>query len=631
MNRKKTNFKSSSLVKSNLKDAKQPSNETLTKLLLFYQNGQFDKAEKLAVLLTDKYPNNQFAWKVLGALFRQSGRISESLVPMQMSAKLAAHDAEAHNNLGVTQQDLRQLGHAEKSFRLSISLNPKYAEAHYNLGLLLMKSGKLDEARASFEQSIKCKPDYGRAHSDLGVTLHQLGNHEGAEKHYKESIKYEPQCAQTHNNLGVTLQELGRFDEAVASHEHSIFLEPRHAEAHCNLGVALQELGKLQLALKSYHTATLLRKNYADAHYNMGVTYQELGDLTAAEYHFLQALDFDPYQTQAHRTLSTIKSYTLEDTQFITMRNLYSDESISEEQRCDINFGLANAYEKVGDFKNAFEHFYRANLIRKKQLNYDIEQDIKLFDSIQKNHQIIGENSLDLSKLEASIRPIFIVGMPRSGTTLAEQIISSHSQVTGGGELGLISYLGRRIAIGSSVADSSSISDLRENYFKRLSLLPEANLTITDKTPQNFRFLGLIAAAFPEARIIHLRRDPAAVCWSNYRQYFASKGLGYCYSLNDVIDYFKLYDALMDFWRRELQIEIYELDYEQLVENQETETRKLIGHLKLSWDPKCLSPESSHRAIKTATNIQIRRKVYRGSSLHWRRYLPYLNGAFDDL
>ena len=165
----------------------------------------------------------------------------------------------------------------------------------------------------------------------------------------------------------------------------------------------------------------------------------------------------------------------------------------------------------------------------------------------------------------------------------------------------------------------------------KLQSVSNGNLIVTDKMPQNFCYIGLLAAAFPEAKIVHVKRNPAAVCWANYKQYFAVKSTGYCNTIDDVISYHKLYESLMVFWTNTLSKRIYNLDYEQLTVNQESETRQLIDYLDLDWDEKCLSPQNNKRKVATASNVQIRKKVYRGSSEQWKKYQPFLNGAFDSL
>ena len=230
-----------------------------------------------------------------------------------------------------------------------------------------------------------------------------------------------------------------------------------------------------------------------------------------------------------------------------------------------------------------------------------------------------------------SITPIFIAGMPRSGPTLVEQIISSHSQITGAGELTYAAQFGGKIATGLSEVNDSALLDFRHKYLTKLRDVSNGNLIITDKMPQNFRWIGLLAAAFPEAKIIHFKRNPAAVCWANYKQFFASKNLGYCYALDDVVSYHCLYKNLIEFWTNTLGKRIYNLDYEFLTVFQESETRQLIDYLGLDWDEKCLSPQNNSRSVATASNVQIREKVYQGSSQKWKKYQPFLNGAFDSL
>ena len=190
---------------------------------------------------------------------------------------------------------------------------------------------------------------------------------------------------------------------------------------------------------------------------------------------------------------------------------------------------------------------------------------------------------------------------------------------------------GATIATGITEVNNESLLNFRGKYLDKLKYVSNGNLIVIDKMPQNFRYIGLLAAAFPEAKIIHVKRNPAAVCWANYKQYFVSKSIGYCYAIDDIINYHKLYENLMDFWINTLSNRIYNLDYEQLTVNQESETRQLIDYLDLAWDKNCLSPQNNTRRVATASNLQVRQKVYQGSSEQWKKYQPFLNGALDGL
>ena len=609
--------------------AQNPPRELLVRLLGHYQNGQFSDAEKLAVSITQAFPMNQFSWKVLGALLGATGRNSEAADANKTAVALAPQDAEAHLNLGNTLQELGQFDASVASYQRVIALKPDYAEAHYNLGSTLQRMGRLDEAVASYTQAVALKPENALAHNNMGNTLAALGRLEDALASYAQAIALKPDYALAHNNLGNMLTALGKLDEAENSYNQSIALNPNFAEAQNNLGSTLQKLGRLEESEAHFRRAIALNPDFAEAHYNLGSTLQRIGRLDEAETSYKEAIALKPSYAKAHRMLASIKKFDVMDDQYALMHQLYLNEDISDEQRCEINFGLAKAYEDLGNFERAFDHYGEGNALRKKLLKYDINVDVDLFKKIRSNNHNIVKNSLGADSFHNNLMPIFIVGMPRSGTTLVEQIISSHSQVTGAGELNFVNQFGADIATGATATNYELLLDFRHRYLNKLQNVSDGKLIVTDKMPQNFRYLGLIAAAFPEAKIVHVKRKPAALCWANYKQYFVSKTLGYCYAIDDVISYYTLYKNLMDFWTNTLSDRIYDLDYEQLTVNQKSETRQLIDYLGLDWDEKCLSPQNNIRGVATASNVQVRKKVYKGSSEQWEKYIPFLNGAFD--
>ena len=578
-------------------DIKNPSHAQLSRLMECYEKRHFDEAEKLALSITQEFPKHPFSWKVLGATLKQTGRLLESLTPSQKAVELSPQDAEAYNNLGTTLAELKQLEKAEGSLRQAIALKPDYVEAYNNLGSTLKELGRLKEAEASYKKAIALKPEYAEAYNNLGVLLKELVKFIEAEASYRKAISLKPNYANAHNNLGITLAELRRFDEAEVSYRKAISLKPDFAEIYSNQGVMLKEQGRINEAKENYNKALMLKPNYATA----------------------------------HRHLSLLKTYDEYDEQFIKMREIYEDKDISEEELSHINFGLAKAYEDLGDYERAFVHYSEGNTLRKKLLKYDISKDKELFKQIQNTYSRIAPIFLNLKKSSQKIIPIFIVGMPRSGTTLVEQIISSHTQVTGAGELPFAAQFGAPIARGFSQADYETVVNFRNKYLENIKILSKGNRFVTDKMPQNFLYIGLLSAAFPEGKIVHVKRNPAAVCWANYKQYFTSEGIGYSYDINDTVSYHKLYENLMEFWGSSLSNRIYTLDYEQLTVNPEKETRQLIKSIDLGWDEKCLSPQNNSRIINTASSLQVREKIYQGSSEQWKKYQPYLNGTFDNL
>ena len=444
----------------------------------------------------------------------------------------------------------------------------------------------------------------------------------------KQNLKANNPTQQQISNLLEHYQN-GRFSDAEKLAVHITQDFPKHQFAWKVLGAVLGATGRKSEAVDANQKAVALSPQDAEVHSNLGNTLKALGRLDEAEASYNQAIALKPDLADAHRNLTLMKKFDAQDEQYSKMQELYLDKNISEEQRCHINFGLAKACEDLGDFEQAFAHYSEGNMQRKKLLNYDINKDVERFRKIKSNYPQIAYNSLEPEKFSKDLMPIFIVGMPRSGTTLVEQIISSHSKVTGAGELAFAAQFGAAIATGITEANNESLLNFRSKYLTKLKSVSNENLIITDKMPQNFRYIGLLAAAFPEAKIIHVKRNPAAVCWANYKQYFVSKNIGYCYAIDDVISYHKLYENLMDFWTNTLSNRIYKLDYELLTVNQGSETRQLIEYLGLDWDEKCLSPQNNMRSLATASNVQVRKKVYRGSSEQWRKYQPFLNGALD--
>ena len=432
-----------------------------------------------------------------------------------------------------------QSGKYEEAEKLATSIAmqfPTHQLSWQILGIVFSKTGKKSEAVNANQRVVHLVPNDAQAHYNLAVSLKELGRLDEAEASYKKAIILKSDFTQAHSNLGNVLKELGRLNEAEASYKKALILKPDNAEAHYNLGVALKELGRLDEAEASYKKAIILKSDYPQAYNNLGIMYQELGKLDEAEASYKKSIILKPDFSQAHRHLASVKKFSKRDDHFLQMQKLLNEGSYSEEQRCHFNFALAKASEDLGEIENAFSYYKEGNTLRKKLLNYDITRDIKLFKQIKKCYAKIKENTLEIKNTQNKLTPIFIVGMFRSGTTLVEQVISSHSKVAGAGELTFAEILGDSIARGLSILNKNTLLNFRENYIKKLQALSNGSLIVTDKNPQNFRYIGLLSAAFPDSKIVHVRRNSAAVCWGNYKQFFASKNVGYPYDLNDIIE-----------------------------------------------------------------------------------------------
>ena len=578
-------------------DTQMPPQEQLQILANLYTEGQHQKALNKGSQLLEQFPNSINLYNIIGAANNGLGRFDEAIKTYGIVLSIKPNYAEAYNNIGVNLQEQGKLDAAIEAYNKALSIKPSYAEAYNNMGFNLQEQGKLEEAIEALNKALSIKPDYPDAYINLGNALKDQGKLEEATEAYNKVLAIKPNYADIYNNMGIVLKDQGKQGEAIESLKKALSLKPNYADAYNNLGVTLQDQGKFEEAIEAYNKAISLKPDYAEA----------------------------------HRNLSPIKKYSKEDKQFLQVQELYKRDGLSDDIRCHLSFTLAKMYEDIGELDQSYSHLSTGNALRKKLLKYSINQDQELFTKLKNTQPNLLKNSLEINENSIEPTPIFILGMPRSGTTLVEQIVSSHSNVIGASELRFVEKYGAALATNLKSVNRAYISGFREQYLSKLTKLSKGKQFVTDKMPQNFSFIPLICAAFPEAKIIHVERNAAATCWSNYKQYFRARGLGYCYDLKDVVDYYRLYVDLMEFWQSQYSKRIYNLNYEELTTHQENETKNLIKHLGLNWEEACLSPHLNKRSVKTASQQQVRQQVYQGSSEAWRKYEPYLNGAFDSI
>ena len=488
--------------------------------------------------------------------------------------------------------------------------------------------GEIDSAIISFNKAIKLKPDYEEAYFNLGVAFHQTGQLGEAINCYEKAISIKHAYPTAHNNLGLIALSQGQLDNALKSLEWAVAYNPEYAEAHNSLGAAFQELNQFEKAMNSFNKAVTLNPQYSKGLLNMAIISEIMNLPDEASEYYEKVLTLEPNYTEAYRNQSRTKKYKKNDPQIAQMQSIYSNDKLGISDKVQINFALAKVNEDLGNQKDFFKHLNEGNRLRKKELNYSFKESKNFHSSLvrlfSKDKPKINKSSLN----PLDIRPIFIVGMPRSGTSLVEQIISSHHSVHGAGELNnfknvatpsLTNYIDNLI---NTINDDDLLS-IRRNYIKSLTDLSVDEKIITDKMPVNFRLVGLILTAIPEAKIIHLKRDPIATCWSNYKHYFAN-GNGFTYNQDDLANFFVLYQEIMKFWHKTFPSKIYDISYERLTTHQEDETHKLLKYCELDWDNNCLNFHKNTRAVITASASQVRQKMYQGSSDAWKKYEKFL-------
>ena len=561
----------------------------------------------------------------------QQGQLQQALGNVKKLLGQFPESVTLHNISGAANAGLGQLDAAIESYKHALKIKPDYAEAFNNMGAVLFDKCDLKAAIDSYQQALKINPDYVEAYYNMGAALKDKGDLEAAVDSYKHALKINPDYAEAYLNMGTALFDKGDLEAAVDCIKHALKIKPDSAEAYNNMGNVLQDKGDLNTAIENYKQAIKIKPNYAEVYNNMGNTLQYKGDLKAAIENYKQALKFKPNYAEAHRNLSSVTKYDDKTPHVVQMQNLYQDKNITEDQRCHLSFALAKAFEDLNDLDQSFSYLVLGNELRKNQLAYNIEKDIKFFDLLKNTYPMLKRLSPPTLEVSHEPQPIFILGMTRSGTSLVEQIVSSHSKVTGAGELNYVSQFGAKYAAGLTRINSEALLDFRNRYLGALEKNANDRSIVTDKMPENFKYVGLILLAFPEAKIVHVKRNPAATCWSNYKHYFAAKGLGHCYELNDLVTYYGLYRQLMQFWQDQSGDRIYNLNYDNLTINQEKETRSLFQYLGLEWEDACISPQNNKHNVRTASQQQVRQKVYKDSSQKWRRFEPFISGAFDSL
>ena len=648
-------------------NATPPLDNKINSIIELYSSGHISEALDTVQTLISQYPNEALLHNIGGVCFKATGQLEMAVQSFKSAVAIKSDFADAHYNLGLTFQELNQLEAAIKSYQVTLGLQNSYFKAHNNLGIIYKELGQLDESVNSYEKALKIQPDFAEAYNNLGNTLNELDKFDDSVKAYEEALKIQPdylevwnnlgkilnkigqidkavkcyekaiainpEYAEAHNNLGVTLTELSQLHEAVKCYEKAIAINLDYDEAYLNLGIALEKLGQSEEALNSYEQALVINPDCADAYNNIGYILRGLGQLDEAFSSYVHALAIDSENTKFHRNLALMKNYTKGDTQFIQMQSLLSANNLNQSERANLCFALAKAYADLGEKDELFKVLNEGNQLRKEELNYSIEKDLNNHSLLRK---IFKSSIKESSYKSLTIRPIFIVGMPRSGTSLVEQIISSHHKVHGAGELptlnNLVAPILNNYLSSNHVLSKENFLLIREEYsYCHLSNLNTTESFITDKMPANFENIGFILKAFPEAKVVHLKRDAMAICWSIYQRYFPAEGLGFPYDMEDLGRFYNSYTEMMTFWHKLFPNQIYDISYEDLTTNQEEETRKLLEYCELEWDENCLNFHKNKRAIKTASSLQVRNKMYQGSSEAWKKYADQLKPLMNTL
>jgi tetratricopeptide (TPR) repeat protein len=584
------------------KKNKPTVSELLQNGMAHHQLGRLQEAEAIYLSILKEQPQQPDALHLMGVIAAQVGKHDIAVGLIESAIKINPNVPDFYNNCGEAYRALHKTDLAISHYEQAIAIKPDFAEPHNNLGIALQGLGRQEDAITHFEQALVIKPDYAEAHNNQGNSLRELGRPDDAVTHFQQSLAIRPDFAQAHNNLGNVLQELLRQEDAISHYEQALAIMPDFTEAHNNLGAALQELGRKEEAISHYEQALAIKPDYAEAHRNLSI--------------------IKPGQEQVS-----------------IIEQLLKGPPVSEKDVMHYHYSLGNIFDDAKSFDKAFEHYLKANTLKRNTITYNPRKHSVFVDSLIKVYSKSYFQEKYVAGSDSEL-PVFIVGMPRSGTSLIEQIVASHPQVYGAGELSSIWRIEQAISKQfetsgpypecMSLCDDAIAVQLSAQHLNEICKYSQDATRITDKLPDNFLRIGLIKTLFPKARIIHCQRNAMDTCSSIFLNYF-DKGNEYSFDLTELGQYYLDYVRLMAHWRSLFAVEIFELQYEEIVMDQEKVSRQLVAYLGLEWDKKCLGFYKNKRAVRTTSNFQVRKPIYTKSINRWKQYEKHLGPLMETL
>ena len=570
------------------------------------------------------------------------GRLAEAEAAYARAIALEPGHGAAINNRGAALIGLGRPTEALACFERALELNASDAGAHANRANALCSLGRPREALAAADRALELQPNAVAALLNRGLALNDLGHPDEALRCFDLAVRLAPAYAEAHSNRGNVLHALRRPEDAVAAYERALEIRPDFPEALSNRGNVLRELGRTDDALASLDRAIALRPAYADAWENRGVTLVELGRIDEAIAAIETTLELAPDRVRPNQVLIELRKVTPGDRSLQALEAAARRESaLFPEDRIRLNFALGKAYADLGEHDRCFARYARGGVLKRAASAYDEAATMQAIGAIIEAYDKTRLRRRT-GKGDPSRVPVFVLGMPRSGTTLIEQILSRHPKVLAAGETP--AFADALDALGGEPRDAvrrmADFADLSPGTLKALGAdylarvcdgAPAGVERIVNKTTVNFLIAGLIHLALPKARIIHARRDAADTCWSCFTKLFVHD-LPHTYDLRELGRYYRAYERLMEHWRQALPPGVMlEVQYEDVVSDLEGQARRMVEHCGLEWDPACLDFHAAERQVRTASVLQVRRPIYATSVGRWRAYEKHLGPLLEAL
>jgi tetratricopeptide (TPR) repeat protein len=602
--------------------------------LQLHRQGHLAQAEAIYQQILRKFPNQADTLNALGMLLQQRGLISDAISNFRKALQADRHATHVYLNLGEALRVSGLLDDAWETIQKALKLKPSYPEAWYCLANILHDQNKPKEAIQYYKRVIQSAPQFTLARNSLGVALQETGQLKEAIIELQEAIRLQPEHSDTHLNLANTYYKNDEKDLAKKHYIACLSLSPHTPQAH--LGLAQLKLDSLIVSeeidkeIESHLKYAESLSNTAEFLSILGIFYGRKGKWEMSFELLRKSIQLRPEPNTIYQFVNGYK-FTEDDIELsLLIESLIKDNKFDSEGKAMLFFARGKMLNDLQEYSSAFKFYDEGNKIINASINYDpasiegrVTRLIKGFSPIVLEKQ----SSVPSNKSE---KLVFLVGMPRSGTTLTEQVIASHQAVLGAGELfGMVALeeslpkiLNSNLPYPELIQNIShmDLEKISNNYLDELENLFKGNyLRLTDKFPLNFWRVGLIAMLFPKAKIINVKRDPIDCCLSNYFQKYVDEH-DFAYNLQNLAHYYRSYQKLMNHWHKVLPGRIFDLQYEDLTADPEYWSRKLIDHIGLEWDEACLKPHGLNRSVRTASYWQVRQPIYKSSVKRWRNY-----------
>jgi tetratricopeptide (TPR) repeat protein len=641
--------------------------------------GDFERAAACCRAALALWPDYPEALCNLGAALQGLGQPAESAEVLRRALALRPSFVEAHNNLGIALRALDRMEEAEAQFHRAVALEPAFAPAQNNLGLALLNRGQAEDALPHFQDAVRLDPTTAVLHDNLGNALWALDRPADALAAYREAVRLDPDLTMAQAHLGRALQREGALDEALVVFQKCVAVEPGNAACweclaalqdereafeasipcweqvlslgperappHLALGWALQEVGRRDEARDHYFAALRIEPGSGAAQMHLGGLHEELGAMAEAEAAFRTALAVQPAFALPHARLATLLRHKLPDEDLAALEARLADAELAQGPRARLLFGLAHALDGRGEYARGADCLRQANAITsalaRGRKDYDPVRHARFVDAV-----LGAFDAPFLARLRQAgagldtRRPVFVFGLPRSGTTLIEQVLASHSRIHGAGELRLVRQtfeaipgaLGRSGRPRDNIAylDRDAVGRLAAQHLDHLAALDVgASERTVDKMPNNYLYLGLLTVLFPRAVFIHCRRDLRDVALSCWMTDFRS--IRWASDPAHIAGRFHEYRRAMDHWQQVLPAPIHHVDYQETVTDLESVARRLLAACGMDWEPACLQFHRTERPVRTASLAQVRQPVYQHSLARWKHYESSLADLFAAL